>query len=96
MIRRADPPSVSSELEIGRVVSALPTERRNHCVSIYETIDLPEADEQGRNSLVVMPFLVPWNEPEFGTVGEVVDFCAQVFEVSAVLFYKINAPYFNH
>ncbi|KAF5366345.1 hypothetical protein D9757_011467 [Collybiopsis confluens] len=80
MLRRPDPPSLSDEVKIGQVLSSRPSDPRNHCVHIYETISLPEPDLQGRNSIVVMPCLVRWNKPEFGTVGEVVDFCSQVFE----------------
>ncbi|KIK55650.1 hypothetical protein GYMLUDRAFT_47614 [Collybiopsis luxurians FD-317 M1] len=80
MLRRADPPSVSDELKIGRLLSSMPPDPRNHCVPTYETITIPELDTEGRNTLVVMPFLVPWGKPDFDTVGEVVDFCTQMFE----------------
>ncbi|KAF5376400.1 hypothetical protein D9757_008694 [Collybiopsis confluens] len=80
MIRRADPSSISAELEIARLLSSLPADQRNHCVPIHEVMTLPEPDEEGRNSIVVMPFLVPWDRPDFETVGEVVDFCTQIFE----------------
>ncbi|KAJ3856534.1 hypothetical protein EV368DRAFT_32205 [Lentinula lateritia] len=80
--RRADPPSISDELEIGRLLSSKESlsDHRNHCVPIYESIELPNANEEGRRCIVVMPLLVPWEEVEFKTVGEVVDFCGQVFE----------------
>ncbi|KAF5347697.1 hypothetical protein D9757_013495 [Collybiopsis confluens] len=80
MLRRADPPSLSDELQIGRLLSSTSSDRRNHCVPIHENITLPEPDLRGRDTISVMPFLVDWDEPEFGTVGEVVDFCSQVFE----------------
>ncbi|KAF5366350.1 hypothetical protein D9757_011468 [Collybiopsis confluens] len=80
MLRRPDPPSRSNEVKITQVFSSASIDRRNHCAPIYETISLPEPDPGERNSVVIMPFLVEWNEPEFETVGEVVDFCTQVFE----------------
>ncbi|KAJ3725966.1 kinase-like domain-containing protein [Lentinula raphanica] len=82
MLRLADPPSVSDELEIGRLVSSKSShsDPRNHCVPIYDTLEIPEATGTGRKHIVVMPYLVAWDKVEFQTVGEVVDFCSQVFE----------------
>ncbi|KAJ3715367.1 kinase-like domain-containing protein [Lentinula raphanica] len=82
MLRLADPPSVSDELKIGRLVSSgdMRSDPRNHCVQIYDTLELPEATSNGRSCIVVMPYLVPWDQVKFQTVGEVVDFCSQVFE----------------
>ncbi|KAJ3874225.1 kinase-like domain-containing protein [Lentinula edodes] len=82
MLRRADPPSISDEVEIGRLLSSKESlsDHRNHCVPVYESIELPNANEEGRRCIVVMPLLVPWEEVEFETVGEVVDFCGQIFE----------------
>ncbi|KAJ3712454.1 kinase-like domain-containing protein [Lentinula raphanica] len=82
MLRLADSPSISDELEIGRLVASrdMQSDPRNHCVPIYDTMELPKARDDGRNYIVVMPYLVPWDKVEFQTVGEVVDFCSQVFE----------------
>ncbi|KAJ3824527.1 hypothetical protein F5880DRAFT_367262 [Lentinula raphanica] len=82
MLRLADPPLMSDELKIGHLVSSgdMQSDPRNHCIPIYETIEMPEARDDGRKCIVVMPYLVPWDRVEFQTVGEVVDFCSQVFE----------------
>ncbi|KAJ3712460.1 kinase-like domain-containing protein [Lentinula raphanica] len=82
MLRLADPPSTSDELEIGRIVSSrdMLSDPRNHCVPTYDTLEIPQATDSGRNCIVVMPYLVPWDQVKFQTVGEVVDFCSQVFE----------------
>ncbi|KAJ3776849.1 kinase-like domain-containing protein [Lentinula raphanica] len=82
MLRLADSPSISDELEIGHLVSSgdMQCDPRNHCVPIYDTMEIPKARNDGRNCIVVMPYLVPWDKIEFQTVGEVVDFCSQVFE----------------
>ncbi|KAJ3712479.1 kinase-like domain-containing protein [Lentinula raphanica] len=82
MLRLVDPPSISDELEIGRLVSSkdIQSDLRNHCVPIYDTLEIPKATDEGRNTIVVMPYLVAWDQVEFRTVGEVVDFCSQVFE----------------
>ncbi|KAF5376363.1 hypothetical protein D9757_008682 [Collybiopsis confluens] len=79
MLRRPDP-SPSHELEIVQLLSSLPPEPRNHCVPIYDILTIPEANEDGRNHVFVMGFQVSWEKPDFKTVGEVVDFCSQVFE----------------
>lgn len=55
----------------------------NHCVRIYDVLDVP--DEEGRELvLLVMPLLGDWREPGFGTVGEFVGFVGQVFEVGDI------------
>ncbi|KAF5357271.1 hypothetical protein D9757_013001 [Collybiopsis confluens] len=81
MLRRPDPPP-SHELDIFKQLSSLQPEPRNHCIPVHDILTIPEAREDGRNQVVVMSFQVPWEEPEldFRTVGEVVDFCSQVFE----------------
>ncbi|KAJ3872076.1 hypothetical protein F5051DRAFT_172201 [Lentinula edodes] len=81
LLRRADPPSVSDELKIGRLLSSpeLRSDPWNHCVPIYEALEGPKAETQ-RNIIAVMPFLARWDDAEFNTVGEVVDFCKQMFE----------------
>ncbi|KIK55697.1 hypothetical protein GYMLUDRAFT_47653 [Collybiopsis luxurians FD-317 M1] len=83
MLRRSDPESLSDELKISRIFSSEPvsSDPRNHCVPIYETLQLGHdtPDAPGRNKIVVMPYLVRWNV-NFQSVGEVVDFCSQIFE----------------
>ncbi|KAF5376340.1 hypothetical protein D9757_008665 [Collybiopsis confluens] len=83
MLRRADPVSISDELEIGRIFSSEPasSDPRNHCVPIYETLHLDDdpTPSPDRKLIVVMPFLARWYVG-FQTVGEVVDFCGQLFE----------------
>lgn len=46
----------------------------NHCVPLYEVLDLPEDENI---SILVLPFLRSYNE----TVGEVVECFRQVIEV---------------
>ncbi|KAF9066605.1 hypothetical protein BDP27DRAFT_1297156 [Rhodocollybia butyracea] len=84
MLRRPDPESLSDERKIGRPLSSESTisDTRNHCVPIYETLELDTPDPDGWNLIVVMPCLVRWEIilEEFNSVGEVVDFCGQIFE----------------
>ncbi|GAW04628.1 hypothetical protein LENED_006433 [Lentinula edodes] len=57
----------------------LRSDPRNHCVPIYEALEGPKTETQ-RNIIAVMPFLARWDDAEFNTVGEVIDFCKQMFE----------------
>ncbi|KAI0786600.1 hypothetical protein C8Q75DRAFT_808135 [Abortiporus biennis] len=49
----------------------------NHCVPLYEVLDVP--DTPG-TSILVFPLLQFNDEPQFETVGEVIDYFRQVFE----------------
>ncbi|EIN06247.1 hypothetical protein PUNSTDRAFT_73300 [Punctularia strigosozonata HHB-11173 SS5] len=54
----------------------LASDSRNHCVPIYEILDVP-----GENyRLIVMPLLRKYANPEFDTIGEVVSCIQQIFE----------------
>ncbi|KAI0077826.1 hypothetical protein K474DRAFT_1039953 [Panus rudis PR-1116 ss-1] len=50
---------------------------QNHCVPILEALPDPLDSFQ---RLIVMPFLCPFDEPEFLAIGEVVDFVRQTLE----------------
>ncbi|KAH9946933.1 kinase-like domain-containing protein [Amylocystis lapponica] len=49
----------------------------NHCVPIVDVLHDPFDD---KTSLLVMPYLRPWNDPDFSAFGEVVDFVSQTLE----------------
>ncbi|KAI8970996.1 kinase-like protein [Trametes punicea] len=66
----------SQELEIARFLSSL-RDPQNHTVPVLEFLDDPH--DPGL-SLMVMPYLRPINDPDFTTVGEVVDFVSQTLE----------------
>ena len=68
------------EVEIATILSsqALATDSHNHCVSIYETLKIPDDDDE---TILVMPLLRAWNNPRLETVGEAVDLFGQLFEV---------------
>ncbi|KAJ3776846.1 hypothetical protein FB446DRAFT_635306 [Lentinula raphanica] len=82
MLRIADAPSISDELKIGRIVSSkdMRSDPRNHCIPTYDRLEIPKATDEGKTCIVVMPYLVAWDKVDFQTVGEVIDFCSQVFE----------------
>jgi len=68
------------EADIGLFFSSetLASDPRNHCVPIYEVLQLPDDDDK---IILVMPLLREYYNPRFDTVGEVVEFFRQVFEV---------------
>lgn len=57
---------------------------RNHSVPV---LDYFKDDVEPSISYMVMPFLSSMNEPEFETVGEIVDFCSQMLEVCMLVLY---------
>ncbi|KAH7918651.1 hypothetical protein BV22DRAFT_1041582 [Leucogyrophana mollusca] len=67
------------EAEIGEffMTEPLASDPANHCVPIYEVLSVPEDDDR---IILVMPFLRPYNDPDFDTIGEVVDCVRQLFE----------------
>ncbi|KAI0645829.1 kinase-like domain-containing protein [Trametes meyenii] len=67
------------EIEIARFLTSLPlsADPKNHCVPIYEVLDVPEDKDL---KLIVMPLLRQCFDPRFLTVGEAMDFCRQAIE----------------
>lgn len=67
-----------------QIASYLSSERKllnpsNHCVPVLEVLPDPLNPLQ---ELLVMPYyLRPFNDPEFCTIGEVVEFIRQTLEV---------------
>lgn len=68
------------EVEISEFFSTEPlaSHPRNHCAPLYEVLDVPDEED---TVLLVLPLLRPYDNPSFETVGEAIDFFAQVFEV---------------
>ena len=80
MIKRLKKSAHPYESSIGSLFSCSPysEDRRNHCCPVLEVLDDPtDADLQ----LIVMPLLRNYKDPRFTTVGEVVEFFRQAFEV---------------
>ncbi|KAJ7496184.1 hypothetical protein B0H11DRAFT_1715914 [Mycena galericulata] len=80
VLLKAISPSVHPhEIAIGRLLSAPPHSKnsKNHSISFLEVLDDPyDVDTQ----LIVMHLCIPFDEPSFDTVGEVLDFIKQIFE----------------
>ena len=72
--------SQSSELAFLQLFSSSELKDRpsNHCVPLYDVLPLLDDPDV---SIIVMPYLVRFHTPAFETVGEVVDFFLQIFEV---------------
>ena len=67
------------EEEIGTYLSSDPlSDPKNHCVPIYEVLQVPDMDDR---IILVMPLLRRYDRPPLQTFGECVDFFQQVFEV---------------
>ncbi|EGN93995.1 hypothetical protein SERLA73DRAFT_115488 [Serpula lacrymans var. lacrymans S7.3] len=66
------------EIEIGQLFSAEPlaSDPANHCVPIYDVLQVPEDQDQ---AIIVMPLLRPFTKPRFDTYGEVVECLHQLF-----------------
>ncbi|KAG2153434.1 uncharacterized protein EDB93DRAFT_1320303 [Suillus bovinus] len=67
------------EIEIGRYFcsSPLSEDPANHCVPIYDVLEVPGAEHL---MIMVMPLLRNATDPYFDTVGEVIDCIHQLFE----------------
>lgn len=68
------------EANIGRYLSSqqLLQNSNNHTVPIMDLFQDPELPDV---DYIVMPVLRPYDDPEFGAVGEVVEFVTQILEV---------------
>ncbi len=77
-------PSTSSKLRIATYLSSpeLRKDARNHCVPILEVLTDPE---DSSISFLVMPLLRYIDQPEFDTVGCILDFVEQLLEVTLML-----------
>ena len=67
----------SHEVEIARFLTTL-THPENHCVPVLD--HFPDPLDPGR-TLMVTPWLRPFNDPELSVVGDVIDFVTQMLEV---------------
>ncbi|KAH9886277.1 kinase-like domain-containing protein [Cubamyces lactineus] len=71
----------SEELHIAEYLASVRGEE-HHCVTALDVLPDPI---NARHSLLVMPYLRPFNNPEFQLVGDVVDFVGQMLDGLAFL-----------
>jgi hypothetical protein len=76
----------TDEFEIGRhlVPAGSPRCLKNHCVEILDAFLDPFSPGV---SYIVMPLLRTFDDPEFGAIGEVIDFVTQVLEVCSYMIF---------
>ncbi|KAI0364016.1 hypothetical protein BV20DRAFT_957137 [Pilatotrama ljubarskyi] len=74
-------PNRGQEIEIAQFLSTL-QRPENHCVRVLDVFPDPIDTTW---SLMVMPFLRPFNDPEFEMVGDVIQFVSQMLEGLAFL-----------
>jgi hypothetical protein len=80
VLKRIHPSIHPHEIEVGEFLASEPLrrQRENHCVEMLDVLQVPnEADE----TILVLPLLRPFDNPPFETIGEIIDFALQVFEV---------------
>ncbi len=84
MLKRISDTTHPYELEVIRLLSSEPlaSHPRNHSLPLYDVLDIP-GEEHG--NIIVMPLLGAFNEPQFQTIGESVEFFNQIFEVCPVI-----------
>lgn len=71
-------PNNSQESHIALLLSSI-NDPQNRCIPVYEVLRDPY---QPQTSLMVMPYLRPCNDPDFVTVGDIIEFVGQTLEVS--------------
>ncbi|KAG5653370.1 hypothetical protein H0H81_000871 [Sphagnurus paluster] len=81
-IKRINPKEATDEVEIATFLSSF-RDPENHCVDIFDAFHDPVLPSV---EYIVMPILRAYDNPEFGAVGEVVDFVTQMLEVILNLF----------
>ncbi|KAF9480287.1 hypothetical protein BDN70DRAFT_857084 [Pholiota conissans] len=69
----------NQEVEVSLFFSSpqLQKDPNNHCVPIYEMLEIPNDDTF---AILVMPLLRRFNSPRFDTIGECMDFLLQIFK----------------
>jgi hypothetical protein len=79
------------EIEIAQFLSSEPqaSDPRNHSVPILEVLQDPEDEDL---SLLVMPFLKPYDKPKFDTIGEAIECFRQLFEVCTFFHFARRPP----
>ena len=70
-------PDASREVEIAQFLTSV-RHPDNHCVPVLDVIPDPLYPSR---SLLVMPYLRPFDDPELTVVGDAVDFVSQMLEV---------------
>ena len=81
-------PSASDEIRIARMLSSKRSHPNNHCVPVLDVLPDPLSPA---HELLVMPYLLPFDEPPFEIVIEVLEFIRQTLEVSQWPYSRITS-----
>jgi hypothetical protein len=81
MLKRISISRHPHEVEIGKLFSSEPlaSNFKNCCAPFYDVLRTPDNED---SAILVMPLLYRIENPPFQTVGEVVEFLRQIFEVT--------------
>lgn len=79
----------SQQLHIAQFLSSIP-DPQNHCVKVYEILSDPYDVQR---ALMVMPYLRPCNDPDFSTIGDIVQFVDQTIDVSLQITTRPNSSH---
>ncbi|KAF9005494.1 hypothetical protein BDQ17DRAFT_1408252 [Cyathus striatus] len=79
MLKRVNLKNYPTELAFANIFSSelLTSNPKNHCVPVYEILDLPDDNDY---AILVMPFLLKFDQPPFICIGEIVEFLRQLLE----------------
>ena len=77
------------ELEIMTFFNTEPfkSHPKNHCIALFDTLYHPDSEW----TVMVMPHMRELDDPEFETVGELVELFRQLFEVSSFPNHHVSA-----
>jgi hypothetical protein len=72
------------EVQVGQMFSSEPlaVNPKNRCAPFYDVLRIPDDEER---VILVMPLLYRIENPPFQTIGELVEFFRQIFEVGTAL-----------
>ncbi len=74
------------ELDIGTFL-VKSTDPRNHCVPILRELPVPDMDN---HTIIVVPYLRPWHDPPFKTIGEGIQFLKEMLELRCMFIYTMT------
>jgi serine/threonine protein kinase len=79
VLKRLSKDRSPTEVEITTFLTSpeLSADPRNHCISVYETLQSPLEEKY---SVLVLPLLRTFYDPQFDTIGEIVSCLKQLFE----------------
>ena len=81
MLKRVRVSEHPTEVEITRHLSSI-VDKTNHSPLLKEVLTIPNEDDL---RILVFPLLRRFDDPEFDTIGETVEFFRQIIEVSATI-----------